>query len=77
MLHMEPAFYRIRYQLSDVEGLENSLKEDYKELFHLVKLSSKPLEKFFGQSLPENEIAYLTILIGGSLRRQDEEIEQK
>lgn len=44
MLHMEPAFYRIRYQLSDVEGLENSLKEDYKELFHLVKLSSKPLE---------------------------------
>lgn len=77
MLHMEPAFYRIRYQLSDVEGLENSLKEDFKELFHLVKLSSKPLEKFFGHSLPENEIAYLTILIGGSLRRQDEEIEQK
>lgn len=77
MLHMEPAFYRIRYQLSDIDGLENSLKEDYKELFHLVKLSSKPLEKFFGQSLPENEIAYLTILIGGSLRRQDEEIEQK
>ncbi len=77
MLHMEPAFYRIRYELSDIDGLENSLKEDYKELFHLVKLSSKPLEKFFGHSLPENEIAYLTILIGGSLRRQDEEIEQK
>ena len=25
----------------------------------------------------DSEIAYLTILIGGSLRRQDEEIEQK
>lgn len=77
MLHMEAAFYRIRYQLSDIDGLENTLKEDYKELFHLVKLSSKPLEAFFGQSLPDNEIAYLTILIGGSLRRQNEDIDQK
>lgn len=77
LLHMKPAFYRIRYQLSDIEELANSLKDDYKELFHLVKLSAKPLENFFNQPLPENEIAYLTMLIGGSLRRQDEDIEQK
>ncbi|WP_210139748.1 BglG family transcription antiterminator [Staphylococcus sp. GDY8P120P] len=77
MLHMKPAFYRIRYGLSDVDSLQNTLKEDYKELFHLVKISSKPMEKFFDQALPDNEIAYLTMLIGGTLRRQDEDIEKK
>src|SRR5699024_813218 len=77
MFHMKPAFYRIRYELSDVESLQNNLKEDYKELFHLVKLSSKPMEKFFHQPLPDNEIAYLTIFLGGILRRQDEDIEKK
>jgi len=58
MHHMKPAFYRIRYQLSDVDSLTNSLKEDYKELFHLVKLSSKPLEKFLNQELPDKETVY-------------------
>lgn len=77
MHHMKPAFYRIRYQLSDVDSLTNSQKEDYKELFHLVKLSSKPLEKFLNQELPDKETVYLTMLIGGSLRRQDEDIDQK
>lgn len=77
MFHMKPAFYRIRYQLSDVESLQNTLKNDYKELFHLVKLSSKPMEKILRQPLPDNEIAYLTIIIGGILRRQDEDIDKK
>ena len=77
MFHMKPAFYRIRYQLSDVESLQNTLKDDYKELFHLVKLSSKPMEKILRQPLPDNEIAYLTIIIGGILRRQDEDIDKK
>ncbi|MDN6721073.1 MAG: PRD domain-containing protein, partial [Staphylococcus equorum] len=77
LFHMKPAFYRIRYELSDVDSLQNNLKDDYKELFHLVKLSSKPMEKFFNQPLPDNEIAYLTILIGGILRRQDEDIDKK
>src|SRR5699024_12873972 len=35
------------------------------------------MEKFFDQALPDNEIAYLTMLIGGTLRRQDEDIEKK
>lgn len=77
MLHMKPAFYRIKYELSDIESLQNNLKEDYKELFHLVKISSKPMEKFLQHPIPDNEIAYLTILIGGTLRNQDEDIDSK
>ena len=72
MLHMKPAFYRIKYSLSDIDSLQNNLKEDYKELFHLVKISSKPMEAILKQPIPDNEIAYLTILIGGTLRNQDE-----
>lgn len=74
--HMKPAFYRIKYQLSDIQELENPLHGEYRELFHLVKQSIQPLEHYLGQTLPDNEIAYLTMLIGGSLRRQDIDIEQ-
>lgn len=74
--HMKPAFYRIKYQLSDIKELENPLHGEYRELFHLVKQSIQPLEHYLSQSLPDNEIAYLTMLIGGSLRRQDIDIEQ-
>ncbi|MEB6277942.1 BglG family transcription antiterminator [Staphylococcus gallinarum] len=77
MLHMKPAFYRIKYSLSDIDSLQNNLKEDYKELFHLVKISSKPMEAILKQPIPDNEIAYLTILIGGTLRNQDEDIDSK
>ena len=38
----------------------------------MVKQSCQSLTEYFGKSLPDNEIAYLTMLFGGSLRRQDE-----
>lgn len=35
------------------------------------------MEKFLQHPIPDNEIAYLTILIGGTLRNQDEDIDSK
>lgn len=77
ILHLKPAFYRIRYELNDVDDLNDPLKGMYQELFHLVKQSSKPIAEFFDILLPDNEIAYLTMLVGGSLRNQEVNFEGK
>src|SRR5699024_365979 len=44
---------------------------------HLVKQSTAPLANLIGNEIPESEVAYLTMLIGGWLRKQGESIEEK
>lgn len=77
LLHLTPAFYRIKYNLTDRDELIDPLQGNYKTLFHMVKQSCQSLTEYFGKSLPDNEIAYLTMLFGGSLRRQDENFDGK
>ncbi|MCS5348468.1 BglG family transcription antiterminator [Staphylococcus aureus] len=77
LLHLTPAFYRIKYNLTDRDELIDPLQGNYKSLFHMVKQSCQSLTEYFGKSLPDNEIAYLTMLFGGSLRRQDENFDGK
>ncbi|HCX9015516.1 TPA: transcription antiterminator [Staphylococcus aureus] len=77
LLHLTPAFYRIKYNLTDRDELINPLQGNYQSLFHMVKQSCQSLTEYFGKSLPDNEIAYLTMLFGGSLRRQDENFDGK
>ncbi|WP_172369987.1 BglG family transcription antiterminator [Sporosarcina jiandibaonis] len=78
LLHMKPAYYRIKYQLTEVYDISYSLiKKELKELHHLVSQSTKPLSTLIGHAIPESETAYLTMLIGGWLRRQGENLEEK
>ena len=77
LLHMKPAFYRIKYDLSDVDALDYNVKSNYKALFHMVKLAAQPLETVLGEALPENEVGYLSMLFGGSLRSQNEDIDRR
>lgn len=77
LLHVTPAYYRIKYHLTEAADVEYLIMEDYKELHHLVKQSTKPLERLIGMEIPENEAAYLTMLIGGWMRKQGESLEEK
>lgn len=78
LLHMKPAYYRVKYELTEVNDVGYSLiKQEYKELHHLVSQSTKPLATLIGREIPESEIAYLTMLIGGWLRRQGENLQEK
>ena len=78
LLHVQPAYYRIKYQLTEVNDIGSSLiKLEYKELHHLVTQSTKPLATLIGKEIPESETAYLTMLIGGWLRRQGESLQEK
>lgn len=77
VLHMKPAYFRIKYNLTDTNDVLDDINKNFKELHHLVKKSVKPLEDLIGSAIPESEIAYLTILIGGWLSRQGDNISQR
>src|SRR5690625_2971267 len=77
LLHVTPAYYRIKYHLTEVGDIENLVSKDYKELHHLVSQSTKPLADLIGSDIPDSETTYLTMLIGGWLRRQGDSIEEK
>ncbi|MCM3726590.1 BglG family transcription antiterminator [Neobacillus cucumis] len=73
-LHLKPALYRIKYQLTVENLLLESVLEEHGELHHLVMKTLSPLEEVFGFGIPENESAYITMLLGSWLLRQGDEI---
>ncbi|MCT2196140.1 BglG family transcription antiterminator [Paenibacillus sp. p3-SID1389] len=77
LLHLKPAYYRIKYRLSITNPLQESVSKEFKELHHLVKKSCGPLVELIGAEIPESETTYLTMLIGGWCTRQGDSIRQK
>ncbi|PAE30422.1 transcription antiterminator BglG [Paenibacillus sp. 7884-2] len=75
--HLQPAYYRIKYHLTDTINFQGSLSKEFKELHHLVKRSIGPLAELIGDDIPESETTYVTMLIGGWMNRQGESIEEK
>lgn len=77
LLHLKPAYYRIKYNLSLTNPLQETISTEFKELHHIVKKSIAPLRDLIGCEIPESETTYLTMLIGGWLTRQGDSIQQK
>ncbi|MFD2706535.1 MULTISPECIES: BglG family transcription antiterminator [Salibacterium] len=77
MLHVKPAYYRVKYKLTDINEWELGISEEFQELHHLVKQSTGPLETLIGEPMPDNETTYITMLIGGWLTRQGDSIHSK
>ncbi|WP_174614833.1 BglG family transcription antiterminator [Virgibacillus ihumii] len=77
LLHVKPAYYRIKYQLTEVNEVKAEVSREFKALHHIVKKSTGPLEKLIGSAIPESETTYLTMLIGGWLTRQGDSIQKK
>ena len=75
--HIKPAYYRIKYHLTDKIYMQGTLQDEMKEMHHLVKQSTKPLESLIGIEIPEHETIYITMLIGGWMKKQGESIERK
>lgn len=75
--HIRPAYYRIKYGLTEAQVIQDSITDELKEIHHLVKRSIGPLERFIGTEIPDNEVSYVTMLIGGWMTKQGESIEKK
>lgn len=72
MLHLKPAYYRIKYNLTSFNSYKAILNKDYMELDQIVKVSLRPLEAFIKNPIPDSERYYLTIFIGSYLLQSNQ-----
>ena len=59
--HLRPAYYRLIFRLPIINYLCERIKDEYQELYKIVESTMKPLEAISGCSIPDDEIAYLTM----------------
>jgi len=72
--HFKPAYYRIKYKLPIENVLYEQVTTKYSVLHSFVRQSISPLEKFFQVDIPDKEIAYITMFIGGHILGKDNDI---
>ncbi|MBY0198287.1 BglG family transcription antiterminator [Priestia megaterium] len=77
VLHMKPAYYRIKYQLTTNYSIIEKVSEEFKAIHYIVKDSLKPFETYIGCSIPESEVMFITVFIGGHLINSGETIQLK
>ncbi|MBC1571461.1 BglG family transcription antiterminator [Listeria sp. FSL L7-1426] len=71
LLHLQPAYYRLKFQIEWINPLRADIKQSYSDVYEITKKSLEPLEDLLGETIPEDEIAYVTILFGGYLSRKN------
>lgn len=69
-LHLTPAYYRIRYGLTSDYTLTDIVKNQLDPLFFIVKSSIAPLEDFFEERIPNEEIYLITMFIGAYMQKE-------
>lgn len=75
--HMKPAYYRIKYRLTTNYQMFEKASREFEAIDYIVKESIKPLEEYIKCKIPENELIFITILIGGHLMNSGETISIK
>lgn len=76
LLHLKPAYYRIRYQIEVENALRDSVIQNYPEVFHLTKKVVHHFEDLLEQTINENEIAFIAMHFGGWLRKEGVHLER-
>jgi len=69
-IHLQPAYYRLMYNMEAANPLKESIQQQYPDLFELTKKSIGPLEELVGKPIHEDEVAFIALHFGGWMRRQ-------
>ncbi|KRG17077.1 hypothetical protein ACA29_00495 [Lederbergia galactosidilytica] len=76
LLHLKPAYYRIKYGIEIENALRDSVIQNYPEVFHLTKKVVHHFEDLIGQSIAESEVAFIAMHFSGWLRKEGLMLEQ-
>lgn len=68
--HWKPAYYRIRYHLANISSVYDLVVKEFSHLHEMVRRSAVPFEKMLHCEIPDEEMAFLTVLFGGWLTRE-------
>ncbi|WP_070120930.1 BglG family transcription antiterminator [Bacillus marinisedimentorum] len=77
VLHIKPAYYRLKYGVRIGNDLAESIQNNYKDIYQLTKRVILHLEYFVGKPVPPEEAAYITMHFIGWLAREEKQIETK
>ncbi|MGX2946612.1 PRD domain-containing protein [Enterococcus alishanensis] len=76
--HFKPAYYRIKYDRTTENVLYDKIRSEYSVLHTFVRQSITPLEEFFQTEIADEEIAYITLFVGGHLiSKEHNDLEEK
>lgn len=72
--HLVPAFFRIKYDLYLSNIMLDTIYSEYFSVYNLTERALLPLEKSTGRTIPKEEVGYFTILFGGVMYSENQEI---
>ncbi|PAD39706.1 BglG family transcription antiterminator [Terribacillus sp. 7520-G] len=72
LLHLRPAIYRIRFNLSIQNPLTEQFIAEFPAMFAIVSKSVYPIEKSIGASISKEELVYLAMIIQAWIYRTEE-----
>ncbi len=73
MLHLKPAYYRIKYHLNLEEQWTNPFNQKFEALHFIVADAFLPLGEFIGEELPESEIFFISLFLGNGAIPQNQD----
>ncbi len=65
--HFKPAYYRIKYNLTTDYGILDKIGKEFDILHYIVKQSINPLREYLNSDIPEKEVMFITLFIGGHI----------
>lgn len=68
--HWKPAYYRIRYHLTNTNSVYDLVAKEFNHLHEMVRRAVVPFERLLHCEIPDEEVAFLTVLFGGWLTRE-------
>lgn len=70
-IHMKPAYYRIKYHMNfQNKYLLENRDSNITMLMNFIRLASGPLRSYFDTAIPENELFFIAIFIGGHIKEK-------
>lgn len=70
--HFRPTYYRLLFGLPIINPMLEIIKEEYKDMYVLVRETMKPFKVLFDEDIPEDEIAFITIHFASAIRNHIE-----
>ncbi|MFB5664074.1 BglG family transcription antiterminator [Alteribacillus sp. HJP-4] len=77
IFHIKPTYYRLKYGVQIANDLADTIQKTYPDIFHLTKRVVRHLEQYVGKTIPDEEVAYISLHFGGWLTKEKKQVETR